>query len=887
MVSLSNHDGSPNARGQVTIINMKTTLIILFAFLLMGCSYLTPKHERVSDRVVKEMEENLFEATLTLLEIPSSDPLRYRIARRDFELALARYLQATGRQDQRVVYLEKEGMTLLLPVQVIQSGELSLVSAPAFRDSIRVLWMPIGPLFRGEIVDLKWSATFSEGESSAAALFPDSLTYLSWRGNTLMAETTVVFDSSMLRPVTAAFPAGLFFPRLVSEQGESSVVFTTTSLNSVYKRSAKGFPQRTSGQVNEWTLIPVPGSAISWRFEHGQDVLFKVGESAEGVRSLRPLPGTDMQVLLDQRGFLMLTPDDSQNPFWISDRSWGNRVFVLDSSSIAVVDSRSPRFTLFEYLGGKELHLSGQSPPLEGKVSAVAAAGEGIVVSTVTYDEADIPWSQLYLIPDRHRLRKMPAAPAQPAYPDYGGELVFIPGGSLYQNAIGDWTEDVPQIVWMNVYESLFRRGARAGTVQTPVPNLISTADYDSSRTRWQFQLKPGVRFADGALLTAQDVIASWQRNIREYAKADPASQWLWKDIIGVNEFIQGNSDSITGLEAIEKSHLCIRLAKPIANLPMHLTTSVFSIKKPGVRWAIGTGPFRIVEIQREKSLFSISCERNRFYHRGMAPLQRLVFAFEVGNIIDFLSFRKNASANIRRMKDVSYFREIKNLRVSPIPDDVVYFLAVNPLSGSLSDVRLRRRIVSALDRQVIAKALTQAEAYPENRLLSQSRAAILATNSQADYSGAVHSLTIAYNARDAVSAQIAERLAAELAEIGVPHRSPVRLSPAGFSQSRQSGNYDILVDSYIPSYGEETYDLAQICYRGYVLENRIADKLGGIFGSTRQIDAREIERVLIDEAVLYPVIRVRNYFVRPTELMDTRVFGPAHLDFSRAWMPL
>jgi peptide/nickel transport system substrate-binding protein len=87
-------------------------------------------------------------------------------------------------------------------------------------------------------------------------------------------------------------------------------------------------------------------------------------------------------------------------------------------------------------------------------------------------------------------------APAR-TRPHYGGALRVEIEGDPWQQPSG--------IARRLVYEGLTRMNAGG----TPVPALASEWEADNGYRRWQFRLRPGVRFSDGSALTSVNVVGS------------------------------------------------------------------------------------------------------------------------------------------------------------------------------------------------------------------------------------------------------------------------------------------------------------------------------------------------------------------------------------------
>ncbi len=134
-----------------------------------------------------------------------------------------------------------------------------------------------------------------------------------------------------------------------------------------------------------------------------------------------------------------------------------------------------------------------------------------------------------------------------------------------------------------NIFDTLVMRDA-AMALQPGLAQSWRVVD-DST---WEFTLRPGVRFHDGAPLTSADVAASFARVPNVPGNPNPYTIYL---------------AGVTGVEVVDDLTFRIRTDGPTPNLPTNLTQifivpkSVADLGNPEFnsgRAVIGTGPFRL-----------------------------------------------------------------------------------------------------------------------------------------------------------------------------------------------------------------------------------------------------------------------------------------------------
>ena len=86
------------------------------------------------------------------------------------------------------------------------------------------------------------------------------------------------------------------------------------------------------------------------------------------------------------------------------------------------------------------------------------------------------------------------------------------------------------------------------------IPDLAATWEVKDGMV-YTFILRTDARFHDGRPVTAQDVIYSWERAADPATDSDTVLTYLG-DIVGVKEMQAGKVDHISGLKALDDSHL-------------------------------------------------------------------------------------------------------------------------------------------------------------------------------------------------------------------------------------------------------------------------------------------------------------------------------------------
>ncbi|OYW04350.1 MAG: hypothetical protein B7Z61_09955 [Acidobacteria bacterium 37-71-11] len=210
----------------------------------------------------------------------------------------------------------------------------------------------------------------------------------------------------------------------------------------------------------------------------------------------------------------------------------------------------------------------------------------------------------------------------------------------------------------------------------------------DGNRVR--FVLRRDVRFADGTPFTSADVVASFERALR-----DPESK-IKHQLVGIRRVVADGDGAVVFETAAPAPTLVNRLA-------FLFVVPHAEVARPEITRPVGTGPYRFVE---RRSDGRVVAEGWAGWH-GMPDVRKVVFSFvenEEERGSQFLAGGVDVSARV--VDDVlGDIHRRQGLRVEPQPSLVVQLLVVAPRAGrgvtgrALADPRVRRAMLLAIDR--------------------------------------------------------------------------------------------------------------------------------------------------------------------------------------------
>jgi peptide/nickel transport system substrate-binding protein len=249
---------------------------------------------------------------------------------------------------------------------------------------------------------------------------------------------------------------------------------------------------------------------------------------------------------------------------------------------------------------------------------------------------------------------------------------------------------------FVNLYDTL----TRWDTSLQLQPGL-ATSWKNVNETTWEFTLRPGVKFHDGAPLTAEDVKATLERNLQ------PGKTVVTPGFTTI-EAVQIASPTVIRITTKKPDPLlAVRMAQMGSQiLPARLTTD--DGVKELARRPIGTGAYRFVEWVKDERLV-MEANRDWWGWEGKAPaIERVVWKPIPDDFPRIVALEKGEADIITnvppdRMKSIADGRATRLVTVQATRYVV---LSMNTTQPPLSDKRVRQAMHYALDVPAIVKNL-------------------------------------------------------------------------------------------------------------------------------------------------------------------------------------
>ncbi|HTW32359.1 MAG TPA: ABC transporter substrate-binding protein [Candidatus Sulfotelmatobacter sp.] len=252
------------------------------------------------------------------------------------------------------------------------------------------------------------------------------------------------------------------------------------------------------------------------------------------------------------------------------------------------------------------------------------------------------------------------------------------------------------------IFDDLLSRGDDLNVA----PGLAESWETPNALT-YIFHLHHGVKFHDGRALTSRDVKWTFDSLLTRKILSTKAANYKYVDHI----------------DAPDDFTVVFHMKEPDAPLLWNLSDGAIGIVPYGsgdemTLHPIGSGPFKFVSAETDRD---VVLERNGDYWGEKAKLARVRFAVVPDETTEALELRKGSgdiAINSLTPDTVVTLARDPHLVVERAPGTRLAYLGFNLRDPILKDVRVRRAIAYALNRQPMIEYLWRGEAEPARSIL-------------------------------------------------------------------------------------------------------------------------------------------------------------------------
>ncbi len=277
------------------------------------------------------------------------------------------------------------------------------------------------------------------------------------------------------------------------------------------------------------------------------------------------------------------------------------------------------------------------------------------------------------------------------------------------------------------IVEELFAGLAAHGPDAEVLPALAADWEVAEGGQRYVFHLREGLCWSDGEPLTAADFVAGWRRVLHPATKASCA-HFLY-DVRGARAYHRGETDdpASLGVHAPDDRTLVVELERPTGYFPHLLANPVtypiprHALAAHGAGWTepgrlVCNGPFVLEQWQRGSQM---TLARNPHYHgRFSGNVARVALALERDAAAVMAAYEADALDVVQldyrfSLAERHALRDRYAGDLASAPRFATWFLGFDAGCPPLDDVRVRRALAMAVDKELLAGAVLQSFAAP------------------------------------------------------------------------------------------------------------------------------------------------------------------------------
>jgi peptide/nickel transport system substrate-binding protein len=256
------------------------------------------------------------------------------------------------------------------------------------------------------------------------------------------------------------------------------------------------------------------------------------------------------------------------------------------------------------------------------------------------------------------------------------------------------------QVLTVNYFYNLYDSLTRWDTALALQPGL-ATSWRALNDTTWEFTMRAGVKFHDGASLTAEDVKATLERNLVPGRTGVTAG-------FATIEAVQVPGPGVVRVVTKKPDPLLpVRMAQMGSQiLPARLTTEDGA--KELARKPVGTGAYRFVEWVKDERLV-MEANRDWWGWEGRKPpVERLVWKPIPEDFPRLVALDKGEADIVTNVPPdrIKAIAEGRSTRIVSVPSSRTAACAINSTQGPLADKRVRQALHHALDMNAIIKGI-------------------------------------------------------------------------------------------------------------------------------------------------------------------------------------
>jgi len=285
------------------------------------------------------------------------------------------------------------------------------------------------------------------------------------------------------------------------------------------------------------------------------------------------------------------------------------------------------------------------------------------------------------------------------------------------------------------VIRQVFQPLLRFDSKLTPQPAAAASYEVSPDGLVYTFHLRPDGKFSDGTPVTAQQFEYSWKRILDPTLAAEYASFFVDAGIVGADAYNsgKGTADQV-GVKALDDLTLEIRLEHPFGPLPdlaalwvvPPLRQEIISANPTG--WTqdpstyIGNGPFMMTEWVHQDHISFVP--NPQYVANGMWPtptIQRMTFLMVTNGEADYAAYlngERDWTLTPDSVVNVVLQDPDLSQQAKMYNELTVFWVHMNNDKAPLNDVRIRRALNKAIDRNALIRDIASGVGLPATSII-------------------------------------------------------------------------------------------------------------------------------------------------------------------------
>jgi len=259
-----------------------------------------------------------------------------------------------------------------------------------------------------------------------------------------------------------------------------------------------------------------------------------------------------------------------------------------------------------------------------------------------------------------------------------------------------------------NFYRGLLYFDAKSN----PQLDLAESMDISSDGKRYRFKLKKGITFHNGREMTAKDFKYSLERS-----SSKQIGSWVGGflgSVQGHAAFASDKAKQISGIKAVDKYTLELRLTKPDVTIPGVLAIPPFfvlpqeDVKRLGKQFVsnpVGTGPYKLQKWDKSGSRYQAVRNEDYVYGKSLPYFDELDWQWNVPETLEYLRAKAGkldaTGGNLANAPSiVAQLRAKKDKNYAEWGSFNLQWFELNTKQKPFDDVRVRQALNYAVNKK-------------------------------------------------------------------------------------------------------------------------------------------------------------------------------------------